>query len=270
MHPDHDAGRDVGRGFDRGAEGYDALLERNRVGAERLVAALPAGEHAEVLDVGCGTGFASLALLDRFPVRRLVGVDLSEEMLRRFRAKLAGRRALQVETHRAGVTDMPVADGSVDAVVSAMAFHWFPDKPAAVAAMARALRPGGVLGILASGRGSDRELAELLGELRPPAPPRWRAAFDAIQRDAAELTDLLEDAGLEPLDVWEERRVRHQAPEQYLARMEAVSSHLSDDLDAQEAEGHRARAVAAVRAAAGPRGFRYTFVKLYGVARKPA
>ena len=54
-----------------------------------------------------------------------------------------------------------------------------------------------------------------------------------------------------------------------MARIGAVASHLSDDLDRAEAEAHAARVAAALTAAAGPRGFEYTFVKLYGIARRP-
>ena len=101
-------------------------------------------------------------------------------------------------------------------------------------------------------------------------PRAWVEVFDQIHRGGAELAGYMEDAGLEPVDVWEEHRVRHATPEAFLARIGAVASHLSDGLDPAEAEAHGARVAAAVAAAAGPRGFRFTFVKLYGVARRPA
>jgi ubiquinone/menaquinone biosynthesis C-methylase UbiE len=262
-------GREVAGSFDRSAGEYDEVLRHNRSGAERLVAALPPGGYADVLDVGCGTGFVSEAMIAQRGARRITGVDPSEAMLERFRAKLA---SLPVEATliRAGVHDMPVADGAFDAVVSGMAFHWFPDKPAAVAAMARRLRPGGVLGILASGRGTDEELRRLLHAIDPPVPPAWIDVFDLIQRDCEELAAYMEAAGLEVLDAWEEHRVRRVPPEDYLARISAVASHLSEGMDPAEAEAHQARVTRAVSDAAGPDGFAYTFVKLFGTARKPA
>jgi SAM-dependent methyltransferase len=228
---------------------------------------MPDGDYARVLDVGCGTGFATEAMVARFGSRRVTGVDPSEGMLERFREKLSALGA-EVELIRSGVHEMPVPDGAYDAVVSGMAFHWFPDKPAAVRAMARTLRPGGVLGILASGRGSDEELRRLMVGLRPRVPAAWTEVFDLIQRDARELEDDLEGAGLEPLDVWEEHRRRRADPEAYAARIMAVASHLSAEMDPEEAAAEQARVARAVRGAAGPRGFEYTFVKLFGIARR--
>jgi ubiquinone/menaquinone biosynthesis C-methylase UbiE len=263
-----DDGRDVGRSFDRSAGEYDELLERNRLGAERLVAAIPAGDYGRVLDVGCGTGFATEAMVARFGSRRVTGVDPSEGMLERFRDKLSGLGA-EVELIRAGVHEMPVPDGAYDAVVSGMAFHWFPDKPAAIAAMGRRLRPGGVLAVLASGRGTDEEFRLLLEGIEPRVPAAWVDVFDRIHRGGDELAGYMEDAGLEVVDVWEERRLRRATPEAFLARIGAVASHLSDGLEPAAAEAHGARVAAAVTEAAGPRGFEFSFVKLFGVARRP-
>lgn len=260
-------GRDVGASFTASAGVYDEVLRHNRVGAERLVASLPPGRYDEVLDVGCGTGFVTEAMIERFDTRAVTGVDPSEAMLARFREKLGGRvRATLV---RAGVHDMDVPDAAFDAVVSGMAFHWFPEKPAAVAAMARRVRPGGVLAILASGAGTDEEFRQVLEAIRPPVPAEWIEVFDRIHRTADQVAGWMRDAGLVVHDDWEERRVRCADPDAFLARIQAVASHLSADLDPGEAAAHGERVARAVHAAAGPDGFRYAFVKLFAVARRP-
>jgi ubiquinone/menaquinone biosynthesis C-methylase UbiE len=261
-------GREVGDGFTRAAEGYDELLRRNRDGARRLVAALPEGRYDDVLDVGCGTGFVTEAMVDRFGTRRVTGVDPSEGMLERFREKLAGR--VDATLLVAGVHDMDVPEAAFDAVVSGMAFHWFPEKPAAIAAMARRVRPGGVLAILASAAGTDAEFRAVLEAVRPPVPAAWTEVFDVIQRTGDEVATWMRDAGLEIDDVWEERRVRRQDPDAYLARIGAVASHLSASLDPDEAAAHVDRVTRAMHAASGPEGFTFAFVKLFAVARRPA
>jgi malonyl-CoA O-methyltransferase len=262
-------GEGVAGSFDRSAGEYDELLRHNRQGAERLVASLPDGDYRDVLDVGCGTGFVSEAMVARFGVPRITGVDPSEGMLEAFRAKLAG---LPVEATliRAGVHDMPVPEEAFDAVVSGMAFHWFPEKPKAIAAMARRVRPGGALGVLASGTGTDREFLEIMRAVRPAVPRIWIDVFAQIQRTGQELAGYVEAAGLELDDAWEEWRVRRTSPEAYLARITAVASHLSEDLDPEEAEAAFARVQRGVADAVGPDGlFSYTFVKIFAVARKP-
>jgi SAM-dependent methyltransferase len=207
-------------------------------------------------------------MVARFGTARVTGVDPSAGMLERFREKLAGL-SVEATLIRAGVHEMPVPQGAFDAVVSGMAFHWFPDKPGAVAAMARCLRPGGVLGILGAGTGTDEEFRQVLEGIEPPVPRAWIDVFPLIHRSAGQLADYMEQAGLEVVDVWEERRVRRADPEAYLARINAVASHLSADLDPDEAAAHGAHVMQGVMDAAGPRGFEYAFVKLFGVARRP-
>jgi ubiquinone/menaquinone biosynthesis C-methylase UbiE len=259
----------VGEGFTRTASVYDEVLRHNADGARRLVAAIPDGDHRRVLDVGCGTGFAALEMAARFGTREVVGVDPAEGMLRVFREKVAGREDLRVDLVAADVMNLPVPDGSVDAVISAMAFHWFPDKPGALREMARRLRPGGVLAVLASGSGTDAEFASVLRGIDPPVPAAWVEVFDRIHRDVPWMMDHLEHAGLEIVDVWIESRHRRTPAEDYLARIQAVASHLSEGMPEDEALAHGARVADAVVAASGPRGFEYTFNKLFAIARRP-
>ncbi|MDX6554308.1 MAG: hypothetical protein QOD86_503 [Miltoncostaeaceae bacterium] len=264
------SGRDAAASFDRSAADYDRILAANRLGASRLAAAMPPQGYADLLDVGCGTGFTTEAVLARHPsVRRVTGIDPSEGMLEQFRAK-APALGVQLELLRGTAETLPMDEAAFDAVVSGMAFHWFPDKPAAVRAMARAVRPGGTVAILASGRGSDREFQRVLADMRPRVPEAWVGVFDLIHRDGPELEGYLEDAGLEPLDIWEEHRARRMSVDAYLARILAVASHLMDGMDPELAQSELARVAAATAAAAGPRGFDYRFVKLFGVARRPA
>jgi ubiquinone/menaquinone biosynthesis C-methylase UbiE len=254
-------------GFTKGADTYDEAVRHNIAGSERLIMSLPAGTYRTVLDVGCGTGWTSAAMVRRFGVERIVGVDASAGMLERFAAKLGSEFPdVRVELRNEDVMEMDVPDGGFDAVICAMAMHWFPDKPGAVARMARALRPGGVMGILMVGRGGEdawREVLERVG-----APEEWTGWFAENQRDVDEIDADLRAAGLEPLDVWMERRRRHTDPDAFMARTRSVAAHLLgnppggfSELDQRIARG--------LHDAAGPDGFAYDYCKLYAVARKP-
>jgi malonyl-CoA O-methyltransferase len=259
----------VSAGWDRSAAAYDDVLEANRRGAERLVAALPDPPYRRAVDVGCGTGFASLEMARRAGARHLVGIDVSAEMVARYRQRLGSLDGVEVEAHVADVLAMPVAPGSADAVVSTMALHWMPDRRAAVGAMAAALRPGGVLGVLSSGRGSDHEYRDLIAALRPAVPAELVEAYERMQVDEVELEGHVRAAGLEPVDVWTERRSRRLAPERFVARKRATEAALIPAIPAPERERLWDRIAEAVHGAAGPEGFSYTFLKAYAVARRP-
>lgn len=261
---------DAATSFEESAAEYDELLLHNIAGAERLIDSIPDGSYPAVLDVGCGTGFASLAFARRFAPERVVGVDPAAAMLDVFRAKASALGAASLELHAADVMAMPVQDAVFDAVISSMAFHWFPDKAAAIGAMAARLRPGGVLAVLAVGAGGETAFRHVLRSIDPPAPPHLDATFDFAQRDIPQMEEYLEAAGLEPIDVWIERRSRRTTPEAYLARMRAVASHVMAGMAPDEFADLDARINAATQAAVGEDGlFHYDFCKLFAIARRP-
>ncbi len=263
---------DVGEGFSSTAKDYDRGVRFNIAGGQRLVMSLPDGDHRRVLDVGCGTGLASLAMMARFHPDHVTGVDTSRGMLDEFAAKLHQSDAqVEVELKQADVLHMGIAPGTYDAVVSTMAFHWFPDKAGATRAMGDALRPGGVLGVLCSGRHAEHEFREVLARVDHPGVAVWDAVFDAVQRDIPEMEEYVRGAGLEPLDIWMERRIRRVPPAEYLERMRVVTRHLFQaQFNDDEIADLHARTAAEMHAAAGADGFEYTFTKLYAIARKPA
>ena len=257
--------------FDRSAHVYDDHVAFNRAGARRLVAAVPEGRYPRLLDVACGTGFASLAAIPRLGVESIVGVDASAPMLEVFRGRLAEFPAVRADLRASDVLAMAVADGSADLVLCTMALHWFTERAAAVGVMARALAPGGVLGILAPGPRHDRETVESIRASGDPLLARLADSIESNQVEPEVLTGYLIAAGLEPLDVWTEARRRVVTTASYLSRLEAVASHLWADLPLAE----QGRAVARMKelleaSAEGDDLYRYGFVKTFAVARAPA
>ncbi|MCA2219135.1 class I SAM-dependent methyltransferase [Jidongwangia harbinensis] len=87
------------------------------------------------LDVGCGTGALTAAVVAGAAPARVVGVDPSRGFLR----DAAGLRAA------GDARALPVRDRSFDAVVSGLALNFVPEPPVAVAELARAAAPGGVV-----------------------------------------------------------------------------------------------------------------------------
>jgi SAM-dependent methyltransferase len=259
----------VGRGYDQTVSRYEGALRPNLDGVLRLVALFPDGDHRRVLDVGCGTGWSSVAFAGRFRPDVVIGVDPSPGMLRGFRERAGELGPARLELVEAEVMDMPVAAGSVDAVISTMAFHWFPDKPGALGRMAECLHPGGVLGILTGGQGVSQEYVDIMTALDPPVPAPWVEIYESGPVSERQMLGWLEDAGLTPLDVWIERRLRRAPTDEILEWMHVVGSHLDDGIPPDEVARHRARIREAMLAAEGPRGFEYHFCKLFALARAP-
>lgn len=264
----HTSHHSVSTGFTETASDYEDAVRFNIEGAQRLVLTIPPGRYEDVLDVGCGTGFATQAVIDRFHPARITAVDPAEGMLDQFRARFAGREGIEITVLQADVESMPVAPESFDLVVCSMAYHWFPRKWAAAAAMARALKPGGVVAILMSGRGGEQAYRDVIGNIEP-INYRWLGAFDGNLRNQEEMEDYLVSAGLEPVDIWMETRVRHVPVEAYMERMRVVAGHMIGDQSEAEVAEYVARIEAELRRRSGPRGWRYEFAKLFAVARKP-
>jgi SAM-dependent methyltransferase len=99
-----------------------------------------------VLDLGSGAGLdAFLAARQVGPTGRVIGVDMTPEMLAKARANAAQLGLAQVEFREGRLEALPVADGSVDAVTSNCVINLVPDKSAVFAEIARVLKPGGRL-----------------------------------------------------------------------------------------------------------------------------
>ncbi len=259
------------RSFDRSAEVYDDHVVANRAGASRLVAAVPGGAYPRLLDVACGTGFATLAAIDRLGVTHVTGADASAPMIAVFRQRLAGRPGVVADLRACDVLDIDVASGSFDLALCTMALHWFDDRGAAIALMARALAPGGVLGVLAPGPAHDGATVALIRAGGDPELIRLADAIEHNQVDPAVLGGHLAAAGLEPLDVWTETRLRTTTAAAYGARLDAVASHLWSDLAPSAQADVAARLHRLIEGAADGDGlYRYRFVKTFAIARAPA
>lgn len=158
-----------GRGFtalyDRGLKGTE------EAGLREMRRELLAGASGRTLDVGAGTG----ANLDLFPdaVTELVLAEPDPHMVKRLRPRLreSDRAAELVE---AGAEDLPFDDASFDTAVFTLVLCTVPDPAAALAEVARVLRPGGTMLFLEHVRSRQPDLARWQDRLEKP----WRFLGD--------------------------------------------------------------------------------------------
>ncbi len=174
--------------FNEDAERYD----RARPGyPARLFDDLGLAPGARILEIGCGTGQATVPLAERG--YRVVAVELGADMAAVARRNLAGFDAVEVVT--AAFEDWPLPAEPFDMVFSATAFHWV-DPAVRVVKSAAALRPGGILATvgthhIAGGTAAFFAEAQLCYERYDPAtPPGLRLeSAEEIPRDDRELAD---------------------------------------------------------------------------------
>lgn len=137
------------------------------------------GPDGSVVEVGAGTGLFTRLLLETGA--KILATDPVAEMLVHLAATVPG-----VATAIATAEALPIAAGSVDAVICATAFHWFA-TPQALAEFRRVLRPGGRLGLIWNVRDHQvpwvRRLSEITDRYQDDAPRQksqaWRGVFPA-------------------------------------------------------------------------------------------
>jgi arsenite methyltransferase len=125
----------------------------------------PVNSGEAVLDLGCGAGFDAFVAAQLVGAPgRVVGIDLSPEMLAVAKAGQAEAGFPQIEFREAAVEALPFADRSFDVALSNGVLNLVPDKPAALREIFRMLRPGGRLQACDIG---------LVGDRMPPDKTPW-------------------------------------------------------------------------------------------------
>jgi malonyl-CoA O-methyltransferase len=153
------------RTFGKAAASYDAAAVLQHETGQRMLERLDYVklQPQRVLDIGCGTGMATEALLKRYPKAEVLALDFALPMLAHTRKR--GRWLRRPRCLCGDLDHLPVASQSVDLVYSNAAIQWSHDPAGAIAEMHRVLRPDGLLMFSSFGPDTLRELRHAWSEV---------------------------------------------------------------------------------------------------------
>jgi trans-aconitate 2-methyltransferase len=196
---------------------------------------------ATVLDVGCGTGLVTEALLALVPQGRVLAIDASADMVELARRRLGDRAEVWCQD----VLDLEV-DEPVDAIVSTAALHWVTDHDRLWARLARALRPGGVLEVQCGGEGNIDRVREVIEAVARDAAPELVGWSPWTFAGPQQTERRLREAGFTATRCWLEPRPTQPQDVEAFVRTSILPAHL-ERLPEERRERFAAAVVAGVR-----------------------
>ena len=188
-------------GWDLAAADYEALWRQQLACAQTklLACAAPApGEH--VLDVACGTGLIALgAARLAGPEGRVLGTDISDQMVEVGRRRAAGQGLSNVTFIRMDAENLALPDGRFDVALCALGLMYVPDPLRAVREMRRVVRPGGRLGLVVWGERSQCGWSPVFSIVESEVASEVCPLFFQLGREDT-LRRLCAEAGLEAIE----------------------------------------------------------------------
>ena len=138
----------VAKSFSDAADDYDQYARIQHKLAHELLSLCPQQDKAEILDLGCGTGYCLPQLNKLYPNANLTGGDLAPGMLQH-----AKQHFPNYEYQISDAEDLPFEDKQFDLIFSSLAVQWCDDFSLVLKNAYRCLKPGGhlVLSNLANG-----------------------------------------------------------------------------------------------------------------------
>jgi ubiquinone/menaquinone biosynthesis C-methylase UbiE len=179
------------RYHDAAAHGYDSkwAIDYGEIGARQVLGKLckalgrQPDHYARALEIGAGTGYFSLNLLQQGVAGRMVATDISPGMLERL-SDTATELGLEIETRQADAESLPFADGSFDLVVGHAVLHHLPGLERALSEFHRVLSPGGTLAFMGEPSAHGHRLAAMPKRLGALVEPAWRRLMRAAPKTA--------------------------------------------------------------------------------------
>jgi ubiquinone/menaquinone biosynthesis C-methylase UbiE len=183
------------RYHDAAADEYDAKWgidfgpigqEQVRLKLDKALGGLGGRRFGDALEIGSGTGYFSLNLVQLGIVERLTATDISPGMLQRLASTAETLGIEDVTTVATEAEELPFADESFDLVFGHAVLHHIPDLERAFAEFSRVLRPGGMIAFAGEPSRYGDRLAALPKRTGMLVAPVWRRVTGSSRRAVAE------------------------------------------------------------------------------------
>ena len=165
-------------GIDFGDTGQKQVLAK----MDKALGPLPGGPFGDALEIGAGTGYFTLNLMQAGLIERATATDISPGMLKTLSGN-AKRLGLAVKTKTADAERLPFEDASFDLVFGHAVLHHIPDLGRAFDEFHRVLRPDGIVAFCGEPSRYGDLIAAVPKRAALMAGPLWRRAVGAGRRD---------------------------------------------------------------------------------------
>lgn len=225
--------------FDKVAEDYTNLVSPKRQAQFlTLIYELKFNGTEEVLDIGCGPGKLSIEALKLLPNGRLVGIDLSPQMILKAKETAMQSKAANAEFLTGDAMNLQFGDDRFDIVFSSNAFPWVADQSLFLEEAFRVLKPGGKLGLVSLSRSIYKEFFEALAHVNERNPRLFPKGIDTIDAmrfktfDTAGLTRFVSNRGFKVEKAFTLSTEEPIVPNKYINRVNAIiNENYLDELD---------------------------------------
>lgn len=189
-----------------------------------------------MLDVGCGTGRVTEALLELVPRGRVLAMDASADMVALARRRLGDRAEVWCQDALNLDVDEPV-----DVIFSTATLHWVADHDRLWVRLGQALRPGGKLEIQCGGEGNINSVREVIEEAARDCAPELVGWSPWVFAGPRETERRLRSSGFTEIRSWLEERPTYPPDVAAFVPTSILAAHL-----ARLPEERRAQFAAAV------------------------
>ncbi|OHV82998.1 methyltransferase [Rhizobium sp. LCM 4573] len=185
-----------------GGAAYERYMGRwSRKVAPQFAAWVDTGPGANWIDIGCGTGELTLAVLEQCEPWQIVGIDTATTFLEVAKSKVSDPRA---HFKLGDAQAIPEDDDAFDIAVSGLVLNFVPNKKAAVQEMVRVTRPGGTVALYVWDYAGHMQVMRYFFDVATALDPRASEFDDGIKAPVCRpgpLSELFSRAGLHDVEV---------------------------------------------------------------------